>query len=448
MFAIKVDDKYGFMNKSGNTVIAPQFDEVGGFAEGLSAVRVGTKWGYVNTKGAIMITPQFDAARPFRYGRAAVKLCCGSWFSSTTNDRFGFIDEDGKYIHSPDFLWVGYLGFGGDLAPVKTAEGAIAFVNRAGEVMLSGKFSSVTDGGFSEGVAPVESTGKWGYVDTAGEWIINPQFEGAQGFSGGLAPVVVGGKTGYINTAGRFIINPQYSWGGEFVDGSAIITQPAGMGLIDREGRAVVEVGKFEVVGTFQDGLARVKAGDGWGFIDSSGALAIGAEFDSADEFQNGLARVTALGKEGYITTAGIFVVNPFPGATVKQEKARLAEEARQAQADADAARAATEARAVEERTRLIAEAPQQVLGQWRWSDQSTTQYLPNGTVQGLSRDGGTFTNSWVINGEVLTVVPIDVNGRPANREEISFRIVELNQSKFTVTNIRTKEDSSATRVP
>ncbi len=389
LFAINVDGKHGFMDKSGRSVIAPQFDEVGGFAEGLSAVRVGTKWGYVDTKGTLTITPQFDDVRPFRYGRAAVKLCCGAWFAPDNNNRFGFIGEDGKYIHSPDFLWVSYLGFNGDLAPVKTAEGNIGFVNRAGEVVMSGKFNSVNDVGFSEGLAPVASSGKWGYVDSAGEWIVNPQFEGAQGFSGGLAPVVVGGKTGYINRDGRFVINPQYAWAGEFHGGHAVVapTQDGRTGLIDEEGRFVVDAGKFESVGNFKDGLSRVKTADGWGFIDSSGVLAIQTDFDSAGEFQNGLAFVTALGKEGYITTAGTFVVNPFPGTTVRQEKARLAEEARKA------AEAAAQLQA-QARQASRARVEDGIPGQWagRFGRNSTARLTisrgPDGLGAVLANDG------------------------------------------------------------
>ena len=90
-------------------------------------MRVGTKSGYINTKGVVVITPQFDDAGPFRYGRAGVRL----------GNRFGFIDKDGKYISSPDFSWAGQ--FSGDLAPVRTADGVMAFVNRSGKLELAGK---------------------------------------------------------------------------------------------------------------------------------------------------------------------------------------------------------------------------------------------------------------------------------------------------------------------
>ena len=67
LYPINVNGKFGFMDRSGKTVITPQFDWTVGFSEGLASVRIGTKWGYINTKGTVAITPQFDFAMPFRY---------------------------------------------------------------------------------------------------------------------------------------------------------------------------------------------------------------------------------------------------------------------------------------------------------------------------------------------------------------------------------------------
>jgi len=326
LYPINVNGKYGFMNRSGKTVIAPQFDGAFGFSEGLAQVRVGTKSGYINTKGVLVITPQFDAATQFQFGRAAVKLCCGNWGQQKPGDRYGYIDKDGKYISSPDFRWAGM--FSGDLAPVLTADGVPAFVNRSGKMAMSGKFESLS--GFTAGLALARSGGKWGYIDTTGKWVVDPQFEWARNFADGLAPVMVGGRTGYIDEKGKFVVNPQYDSGDEFYEGLASFGSGGRYGLIDTKGRVVVDA-QFLGVGHFSDGLAPVKTEEGWGFIDRTGKTVVSPQFDSAEGFQNGLARVMALGKEAYVTTAGTFVVNPFPGATVGAERARLAAEAAKA---------------------------------------------------------------------------------------------------------------------
>ncbi len=313
LYPIKVDGKYGFMDRSGKTVITPQFDETVGFSEGLAPVRIGTKVGYINTRGAVVITPQFDdtsapggiplVVYEFRYGRACVVL----------GARFGFIDKDGKLVHSPDLRFA--LWFSGDLAPVTTATGEQAFVNRSGNEVMSGKFESV--GGFTAGLAPARSGGKWGFIDTTGKWVINPQFEEARNFADGLAPVVVGGRTGYIDRKGKFVVNPQYDSGDEFSEGLASVKSGGAFSFIDTKGRVVVDA-KFPAAGRFSEGLASVKTENGWGFIDPTGKTVISHQFDSAESFQNGLARVTIGNHEAYVDETGAYAGDPFKGRTIR----------------------------------------------------------------------------------------------------------------------------------
>ena len=63
--AVKVGNKWGFMNRNGEYSIPPKFDEVGFFSEGLAAVKVGIKWGFVDGKGKWVIPPDFDGAGYF-----------------------------------------------------------------------------------------------------------------------------------------------------------------------------------------------------------------------------------------------------------------------------------------------------------------------------------------------------------------------------------------------
>ena len=49
-----------------------------------------------------------------------------------------------------------------------------------------------------------------GYIDSTGKTIIPLRFDDARGFSDGLAAVQVGGQWGYIDTLGTFVIQPQF----------------------------------------------------------------------------------------------------------------------------------------------------------------------------------------------------------------------------------------------
>lgn len=305
LFRISSNGKVGFMDRTGNMVVAPQFDDAADFSEGRAAVRVGKKIGFVDTKGTITITPQFDPdqqgldAYVFRYGRATVRV----------GDRYGVIDEQGRYIRPPNLRFAGH--FSDDFANIITEDNQTAYLDRSGNIAITGGFDG--SGPFTEGRAPASTKGQWGFIDLRGKWLIEPQFEGAGNFADGLAPVVISGKFGYINATGKFTINPQYQGAREFSDGYAPVRSDRGWSFVDREGRVVGNTW-FESVGPFSEGLAPVKTAQGWGYIDTKGRLAITPSFDAAGAFQNGLGRVRIGHRDTYVTATGGFAVDPYPG--------------------------------------------------------------------------------------------------------------------------------------
>ena len=42
----------------------------------------------------------------------------------------------------------------------------------------------------------------WGYINTKGEYVVEPKFDNANSFSDGIAWIKIDGKIGYINTKG------------------------------------------------------------------------------------------------------------------------------------------------------------------------------------------------------------------------------------------------------
>ena len=71
---------------------------------------------------------------------------------------------------------------------------------------------------FVDGLALVQvgdsETGKWGYIDTTGQMVINPRFDSANSFSEGFAAMRIGdyltGKMGFIDTTGQIVVTPQF----------------------------------------------------------------------------------------------------------------------------------------------------------------------------------------------------------------------------------------------
>ena len=76
IIAAKRDNKWGFINEKGETIIPFKFDEIGSegysFSQNLCAVKVGSKWGYIDKTGKYFKEPQFEEAKRFINALGAV----------------------------------------------------------------------------------------------------------------------------------------------------------------------------------------------------------------------------------------------------------------------------------------------------------------------------------------------------------------------------------------
>jgi hypothetical protein len=88
LFLVWVDGKGGYIDKTGQIVINPQFNCALDFHEGLAAVEIGDKWGFINKAGELVIKSHFDDVFAFHEGLAEVGIG-GKW---------GYIDKTGRYV--------------------------------------------------------------------------------------------------------------------------------------------------------------------------------------------------------------------------------------------------------------------------------------------------------------------------------------------------------------
>ena len=238
---------------------------------GLYPVSVDGKWGYIDRTGAMVIPATFDTAEDFSEGLAAV----------ISQDKYGYIDVHGVLKIPYQFDQVS------------------EFVNGLAVVKLCcGRNPSPND--------------QWGFIDTKGKYVINPQFTFAMPFFGDLAPVQQGGQFwGFINRKGKFVIPATFAGAGVVTERLARVSQNGRWGFTDTEGKFVINP-QFELAMSFSEGLAAVRAGGKWGFIDHSGQYAINPQFETIiHPFDNGAAVVSESGKTAIIDKNGKFLINP-----------------------------------------------------------------------------------------------------------------------------------------
>jgi hypothetical protein len=173
---------------------------------------------------------------------------------------------------------------------------------------LSGTLPVVAQQQSAPELFPVARDGKHGYIDCTGHIAIPLDYDDAKGFQGGFATVNVGGKWGFLDTAGKLLFEPQFAeTAGFFSEGFAAVRVGEKWGYADRSGKLVIEP-QFDSAGQFSDGIAPVERSGKYGYIGKDGQIVIPAEFDSARPFSGGLGIVKRAGRYGYINKDGQLV--------------------------------------------------------------------------------------------------------------------------------------------
>ncbi len=234
--------------------------------------------GLVNTKGEVIrrFHRPFKIRGPFREGLLAVM--------APGKKRFGYIDTRGRWAIKPVFEDAG--PFSNGLARV-CENGRCGFIDKSGEVAIPLRFSEVEDfdqdgyARFYIGEVWDDPDRRVGVMDTQGEVVIEPTLFAVTEFSNGVAAAVLTGpcwqeKTTAFDSSDYFDLfggtSDQYSK--HMYEGAESGIPHCRWALIDRTGQRVSEA-QFLDVGEFVDGLALVRVGKTWGYVDTQGRFVI-----------------------------------------------------------------------------------------------------------------------------------------------------------------------------
>ncbi len=163
-------------------------------------------------------------------------------------------------------------------------------------------YESYNFNGFSEGLAAVRKSDKWGFIDKSGKEVIKfSDYDQVGDFNDGLAGVWKNKKWGFIDKTGKEVIVPQYEAYKKVNDESFIrVKMNNKWGYIDKTGYEVVTPQYDEITDITIGGseslraayLNRVKKDGKWGYIDKTGYEVIPPQYDDARFFSNGYSVV------------------------------------------------------------------------------------------------------------------------------------------------------------
>lgn len=431
LFPAVKDGKYGFINIKGTFVIPPIFTSAQYFSEGLAAVNVGGrsyidsspqagqsihsekgKWGYIDRTGEMKIPPQFSEARDFHEGLALVAVgderpsleeflekaaplnpdyseweLTKAWRKEYPGMKYGYIDPQGLFKIPPKYEGLS-SSFKHGIAHVELAGAELdltdkgSFVDSSGNVLDASQVESLirerrkehwidASGKEIDYISALRimnvnriafeqretvkvhgkafEVSKYGLKDLNGNIVVSAKFDTIGDFYstalsreeyefthaciastwktvGDLAWIETS-KCGLIDIHGNFIIPPDFDQISLMPENLASITIgcktwgecPSGKkGIYSIRERKIIINPQFDGLRGFFEGLMAVKIDGLWGFIDTSGKYVIRPQFTYAHRFRDGLAQVGML---DYIDKSGRFVYRGSIGALQPKPK-------------------------------------------------------------------------------------------------------------------------------
>jgi len=127
---------------------------------------------------------------------------------------------------------------------------------------------------------PIKSDYKWGYCDTNGDVIIEPQFDYAEDFVCDVAKVKLKGKLGVIDAKGKIIIEPNEEAINVFCPNYISVKEDSLWGLDNSEGKKLIEpnYSSIELLGS---SIFLLKKGNTIGLFDAMSNTLVAPEFQS-----------------------------------------------------------------------------------------------------------------------------------------------------------------------
>lgn len=92
--------------------------------------------------------------------------------------------------------------------PTPVKNGSFYGFESGGKMVIAPQFRYATH--FRDGLALVQEENKWGYISTAGAWVVPATYDAAQPMNEGKAVVFQNGKMGLVSKTGKVLLQPVY----------------------------------------------------------------------------------------------------------------------------------------------------------------------------------------------------------------------------------------------
>ena len=362
-------------DRRGELLSSYAYQEIGPMSEQRFAVKRKDHWGYVDTTGQEVIACQYLAATPFSHGRASVDFVSGQGVIDTQGDwivkpfkrggiklrltrinddlyvfsthpkhyepsRYGLVNSRGHELYHTNHalidnghsLWerneqgrYGLISYTGRrLLDTKydtisaLQEGKIYTYEREGKYGIlswDGKVLQDLNNNFeelhpmSDEFLGVKINGKYGFTDAWGRLRIANRYDSVTHFMSDMAAVKMLGRWGYIDKSERLVVQPHFEGAYPFRGKAAIVKKDQRYGMVNTQGRLVVPTVYDRIVPTAANRyliyLTDPQRGALVGLVSDEGTPLIHPKYESIEDLENGYVIAGRNGKYGLLTVAG-----------------------------------------------------------------------------------------------------------------------------------------------
>lgn len=159
--------------------------------EGIYCIETENGWVYTTADGKPLVNEVFTYGEPMREGRAEV----------STSDGWGVIDKQGHFVMPPMFEELHWDDYNNVIMAMEFGKWNV--YDRNGQRLTKRSYQWL--GEYNNGLCLAQRGGKCGFINLAGEMVIQPVWDDASGFSSGRATVYCDNKPYTIDTSGKII---------------------------------------------------------------------------------------------------------------------------------------------------------------------------------------------------------------------------------------------------
>lgn len=342
------DSKYGYIDLDCKLIIDPIFDFARDFENGRAVVgfevNYHRKFGLINKKGEFILEPLYDDVR---IGTSKISII-------KTDNKYGLIDEKGDIIVQPIYDYIDNFieADQNNFAKVKV-DGKYGLINKSGDVIIEPVYEDIKIND-KDVNAIVKNNEKYGVFNLEGNELIPCIYDEIDSFYPDETELTYykvknDGKIGLISEENQIIIplfykysitlmspnlikayNGTDKWDIFKLDGKKLFEEEfkeiKNIGenlilcddiLINKEGKILfkdVHIDRYSSFdGLTEDCLINISINHEYGYINKYGEIKIKPQFYLADPFHNGYAIVTNKEeKKGVIDQTGKFIIDPI----------------------------------------------------------------------------------------------------------------------------------------